>query len=97
MLLTSEEIAKALEDLPGWECDGRRLRAAFEFRTFVEAFSFLTAVALEAERANHHPEWWNSYNRVRITLTTHDAGGITARDVSLATAISGMAAGSRTP
>ncbi len=95
MLLTTEEIATALEGLAGWNRDGDSLRASFTFGTFVEAFSFLTAVALEAERANHHPELWNSYNRVRIGLTTHEAGGITARDVRLAGVISRLAASRR--
>jgi 4a-hydroxytetrahydrobiopterin dehydratase len=80
----------ALAALPGkWKlaADGKSMGQSFKFETFVEAFSFMTRVALIAEKMDHHPEWSNVYNKVEMTLTTHDAGGVTARDVKLAEAI----------
>jgi len=79
----------ALKKLEGWTPAGDRdaLEKAFRFADFAEAFGFMSQVALIAERMNHHPEWFNVYNQVRITLTTHDAGGVSARDVALARAI----------
>jgi 4a-hydroxytetrahydrobiopterin dehydratase len=79
-----------LAALPGaWKlaADGKSIQQSFKFKTFMEAFSFMTHVALLAEKADHHPEWSNVYNKVEITLTTHDAGGVTARDIKLAEAI----------
>lgn len=72
--------------VPGWEfVEGRQaVHKRFVFRDFVEAFGFMTKVALAAEAMNHHPEWTNVWNRVDITLTTHDAGGVTDKDVQLA-------------
>jgi 4a-hydroxytetrahydrobiopterin dehydratase len=82
--LKQEELNDALEILPGWNCADGKLRAEFQFNNFIQAFSFITAVALEAEKMNHHPEWWNSFNKVRIELISHDANGITDRDILLA-------------
>jgi len=84
--LSGAERAQALLGLPGWqECQGRdAISRTFKFRDFAEAFAFMTRVALTAERMNHHPEWSNVYNRVSVTLTTHDAGGVTQRDINLA-------------
>lgn len=82
--------AQLAETLPLWTLDGERLLRSFRFETFVEAFGFMTQVALVAERMDHHPEWSNVYNRVEIALTTHDAGGLSARDVKLATAIDAL-------
>jgi len=78
-----------LSALPGWSHDAERgaIRKRFTFRDFNEAFGFMTRVALEAEKADHHPDWSNVWNRVDITLTTHDAGGLTSRDIALATKI----------
>lgn len=80
------ERQAALATLPGWTWDAERdaIRRSFRFAGFVEAFAFMTALALEAERADHHPEWSNIWNRVDILLTTHDAGGLTAKDIALA-------------
>ncbi|HXI86568.1 MAG TPA: 4a-hydroxytetrahydrobiopterin dehydratase [Parvularculaceae bacterium] len=74
------------EEFPGWrEADGRDgARKSFEFEDFNAAFAFMTRVALAAEKADHHPEWFNVYNRVDITLSTHEAGGLTERDAALA-------------
>ena len=84
--LTPDELQAALAVLPGWSRDATRdaIRRRFTFASFREAFAFMTEVALAAEKADHHPEWTNVYDRVDITLTTHDAGGLTRRDVALA-------------
>ncbi len=79
--------------LPGWTLQGGKLHREFVFADFIEAFGFMTRVALCAQAMDHHPEWSNVYNRVRIDLTTHDAGGLTSRDVGLATRISALCAG----
>lgn len=87
--LSEAERAEALDGLPDWDYDDERdaIRRRFTFDDFAEAFAFMTQVALMAEKADHHPEWANVYNRVDILLTTHDAGGLSARDVDMATAI----------
>jgi 4a-hydroxytetrahydrobiopterin dehydratase len=84
--LPDEEIADRLADLPDWVYDAERrsLVRSFVFGNFVAAFSFLTGVALVAEKMNHHPDLRNSYNRVELALTSHDAGGVTERDFKLA-------------
>ncbi len=89
--LTDAEVALALESLDGWERDGDRIVAAWRFDDFVTAFSFMTAVAIHAERLNHHPEWENVYSRVSIALTTHDAGGLSSYDMELAALITAAA------
>lgn len=87
--LTDAERAALPAALPNWTLDGERdaIRRSFKFADFVEAFGFMAKVALLAERADHHPEWFNVYNRVDILLTTHDADGLSARDVELAQTI----------
>jgi 4a-hydroxytetrahydrobiopterin dehydratase len=94
MLLTDAERDEALGALPGWSYDpsARAIRRCFRFRDFSEAFGFMTRVALAAEKADHHPDWSNSWNKVDIALTTHSAGGLTARDVALAGTIDALAA-----
>jgi len=86
--------AKALAELGGWsEVAGRdAIAKTFTFKDFNAAFGFMSRVALAAERMDHHPEWFNVWNRVEITLSTHDAGGLSERDVRLAKAIDGFAA-----
>ncbi|MBV9736043.1 MAG: 4a-hydroxytetrahydrobiopterin dehydratase [Acidisphaera sp.] len=88
-LLSEAERAALAGTLPDWRMvEGRdAIRRGFRFRDFVEAFGFMARVALLAERRNHHPEWSNTYNQVEITLSTHDAGGLTPADVALAEAI----------
>lgn len=87
--LTEVERAEALRELRGWTLrdDASAIYRSFKFDDFSEAFAFMTRVALLAEKDNHHPEWSNVYNRVEITLTTHDAGGLSQRDVNMAWAI----------
>ena len=86
-LLKPDERSAAREKLPDWTFDQNGLSRECRFADFVAAFGFMGKVALLAERANHHPEWSNVYNRVTIRLTSHDLGGITDRDISLATEI----------
>lgn len=90
--LTQAERDTALTDLPDWtlRADGLAIERRFKFGDFSAAFAFMTRVALLAEKADHHPEWANVYNRVDIVLTTHDAGGLSQRDVALAKAIGGL-------
>ena len=87
--LTPDERAEALGQLPGWTLrdDASAIYRSFKFADFSEAFAFMTRVALLAEKENHHPEWSNVYNRVEVTLTTHEAGGLSQRDVNMAWAI----------
>jgi 4a-hydroxytetrahydrobiopterin dehydratase len=82
--LTPEQISASLPSIPGWELAGGKLRREFVFENFIQAFGFMSSVALIAESMNHHPEWSNVYNRVRVELSTHDAGGLTALDFELA-------------
>jgi 4a-hydroxytetrahydrobiopterin dehydratase len=90
--LSEEERAAALDRLGDWDYDEARdaLTRRFLFADFSEAFAFMTRVALLAEAQDHHPEWSNVWNRVDILLTTHDAGGLSARDVRLAKAIDAL-------
>jgi len=90
--LSDTERDAALAELAGWalRADGLAISRSFRFGDFSAAFAFMTRVALLAEQQDHHPEWFNVWNRVDITLTTHDAGGLSARDVKLAVAIDGL-------
>ena len=85
--LTEAEIAGLATSLPRWSVEGGQLRRSFKFADFSAAWAFMSRVALLAEQQDHHPDWSNVYNRVDIALSTHDAGGLTARDVKLALAI----------
>lgn len=87
--LSQAERDDALEGLPDWDFDESRdaITRSFSFADFSEAFAFMTRVALLAEKADHHPEWSNVWNRVEIALTTHDAGGLSHRDIEMAEAI----------
>jgi len=84
MRLNPEEINQELQDLEGWSIVDEKLHKEFLFDTFNQAFGFMTRAAMEIEKMNHHPEWFNVYNRITIELTTHDAGGITKNDINLA-------------
>ncbi|MHC4512250.1 MAG: 4a-hydroxytetrahydrobiopterin dehydratase [Planctomycetota bacterium] len=82
--LTEEQIRQTLEQLPEWDLLDGKLHRKLRFRDFREALGFMVAIGCVAEASNHHPEWWNVYNRVEVWLTTHDAGGLTEKDVALA-------------
>ena len=83
-LLVGSELDDAVATLNGWSVVDGKLHKEYRFENFVQAFAFMTAAALCAERRNHHPEWFNVYNTVRVDLNTHDAGGITGWDIELA-------------
>ena len=85
--MTKQEIHHHLASLDGWDEVDDKLKKEFVFRDFVEAFGFMSRVALHAEKQDHHPEWSNVYKRVMIALTTHELGGISERDFRLAAAI----------
>jgi 4a-hydroxytetrahydrobiopterin dehydratase len=93
--LTGDARAEALAKLDGWaEIDGRdAIQKTFEFKNFNEAFGFMTRVALVAEKMDHHPEWFNVYKTVEVTLSTHDAGGLTELDTKLAAKMDAFARG----
>ena len=84
----------AMQQLPQWtyDADAKGIRRVLRFADFAEAFGFMTRVAILAEKADHHPEWFNVYNRVEILLTTHDADGLSQRDIDLASAIDAIMA-----
>ena len=91
--LDDDDVAKRLTPLAGWTLQAGKLHREYRFGDFVEAFGFMAGAAVVAERMNHHPEWFNVWNTVRVDLTTHDAGGITAKDFELAQAMDALAAG----
>jgi 4a-hydroxytetrahydrobiopterin dehydratase len=82
--LSGSELDEIIRNMSGWEIKEAKLQKVFKFSNFVEAFGFMTRIALEAEKINHHPEWTNVYNTVSIKLSTHDADGITDYDIKLA-------------
>lgn len=87
--MTGKALDDAVAKLDGWKqaADRQSIAKSFTFADFNEAWGFMTRVALAAEKADHHPEWSNVYNKVEITLSTHDAGGVTEKDIELATFI----------
>src|SRR3954467_3987233 len=89
--LTETEIAMALSDLPAWKVEGGKLHREYKFVDFIAAFGFMTSAALVAQSMDHHPEWFNVWNAVRIDLATHDAGGVTRLDFELARAMEKLA------
>lgn len=91
MRLSQEEIDEELKNLPGWSVVNEKLHREIEFESFNQAFGFMTRAAMEIEKMNHHPEWFNVYNRLTIELTTHDAGGITKNDINLARILNSLA------
>jgi 4a-hydroxytetrahydrobiopterin dehydratase len=90
--MSEAEIREELAKLPEWSLEGEKLQRTFRFADFVAAFGFMARCALVAERMNHHPEWYNVYGLVRVDLTTHDCGGISQRDFTLARHMNRLAA-----
>ena len=82
--LSQSDMDDELKNLAGWSIVNEKLHKEFQFDSFNQAFGFMTRAAMEIEKMNHHPEWFNVYNKITIELTTHDAGGITKNDVHLA-------------
>ena len=82
--LDSDEIELGLSKISNWKLDNDRIKKTFEFKNFGDAFAFMTRMAIEIERMNHHPEWFNVYNKINVELTTHDVGGISNFDFKLA-------------
>ena len=88
--LSSEEIEKHLKDLSGWSVVKGKLHKEFIFDDFNQAFDFMTRAVKDIDKMNHHPEWFNVYNKVIVDLTTHDAGGITDNDIKLAKSLNSL-------
>ena len=86
--LSEQEIQLEVDKLQGWQVSNGKLTRSLEFKSFIDAFGFMTKVAMEAEKMNHHPEWFNVYGKVKIELITHDIGGISNYDIRLASIIS---------
>ena len=89
--LSSEQITEELKSLPGWSVKDEKLHKDFEFESFNQAFGFMTRASMEIEKMNHHPEWFNVYNKLSVDLMTHDAGGITVNDIQLAKILNSLA------
>lgn len=82
--LTDDQVALQLQDLMGWVREDNAITITYQFADFIQAISFMTQAAFYAESLNHHPDWHNHYNLVKVRLTTHDVGGITSHDIRLA-------------
>jgi 4a-hydroxytetrahydrobiopterin dehydratase len=82
--LSQDEVEMEVQNLEGWRLSNGKIKKEFKFSTFVQAFGFMTKVAIESEKLNHHPEWFNVYNQVSIDLITHDLDGVSTYDVKLA-------------
>ncbi|MDE0677011.1 MAG: 4a-hydroxytetrahydrobiopterin dehydratase [Acidimicrobiaceae bacterium] len=90
-LLSEDELEALAAELGAWDVSGSELRRTFRFGNFVEAFGFMAAAALVAEKMDHHPNWSNVYSTVEVALNTHDRGGVTELDAALARAMDGLA------
>ena len=86
-LIKKNQLDSFIEKNPSWIIDNKTIMKEFKFENFIEAFGFMSKVALLSEKIDHHPDWQNIYNKVKINLTTHDKGGITTNDIKLAEAI----------
>jgi 4a-hydroxytetrahydrobiopterin dehydratase len=86
-LLEQNQLDYFIKNNPSWIIDNKIIKKEFEFDNFINAFGFMSKVALLSEKMNHHPDWQNTYNKVKINLTTHDKGGITTNDIQLAKSI----------
>ena len=82
--LSDDQVKEKLKELQGWQIVNGKLHKEFQFKDFNQAFGFMTRAAMHAEKMDHHPEWFNVYNKLKVDLMTHDAGGITENDVKLA-------------
>jgi 4a-hydroxytetrahydrobiopterin dehydratase len=89
--LHDDAINAGLGELPGWSIENEKLHREFKFKNFAEAFGFMTSAAIESEKMDHHPEWFNVYSKVVVDLTTHSAGGITELDFELARKLNNLA------
>ncbi len=89
--LTDDQIKKELTSLSGWSLANGKLHKDFVFQDFIEAFGFMSKAAIHIEKMNHHPEWFNVYNKIKVDLVTHDAGGITQNDINLARTLNSLA------
>lgn len=88
--LSEQQIREELSKLSGWSIINGKLHKDFQFKDFIEAFGFMSQAAIYIEKMNHHPEWFNVYNKIKIDLITHDAGGITQNDISLARTLNSL-------
>jgi 4a-hydroxytetrahydrobiopterin dehydratase len=88
--LSQEQIKNELKNMPGWTVVEGKLHKEFQFDDFNQAFGFMTRAAMHIEKMNHHPEWFNVYNKLIVDLTTHDAGGITENDIKLAKTLNSL-------
>jgi 4a-hydroxytetrahydrobiopterin dehydratase len=86
-LIEKNQLDSFIEKNPSWIIDNKMIKKEFKFENFIEAFGFMSKVALLSEKIDHHPDWQNTYNKVKINLTTHDKGGITNNDIKLAESI----------
>jgi 4a-hydroxytetrahydrobiopterin dehydratase len=82
--LSDDQVKEKLKELQGWQLVNGKLHKEFQFKDFNQAFGFMTRAAIHAEKMDHHPEWFNVYNKLKVDLMTHDAGGITENDIKLA-------------
>lgn len=89
-VLTTAELDAQLKSLAGWSVQNSKLHKQFKFKDFIAAFGFMASMALVSESGGHHPEWFNVYNKVTVDLTTHDAGGITLKDINWAKAANAL-------
>ena len=89
--LSDEQIRKELSDIPGWNVMNGKLHKDFVFKDFIDAFGFMSRAAIHIEKMNHHPEWFNVYNKIKVDLVTHEAGGITQNDINLAKILNSLA------
>jgi len=90
MRLSPDALQAELKSLDGWSIKNEKLHKEFEFRDFNQAFGFMSRAAMHCEKMNHHPEWFNVYNKLTVDLTTHDAGGITQNDINLAKTLNSL-------
>jgi 4a-hydroxytetrahydrobiopterin dehydratase len=88
--LSDDKIREELANLDGWAVKNGKLHKDFVFSNFIEAFGFMTRASMHIEKMNHHPEWFNVYNKLSVDLTTHDAGGITKNDINLAKTLNSL-------